>query len=393
MAAGQEQVEKEDEIINSGSVWTMWKRGGIIGAAALTGGTMMAVTGGLAAPAIAQGLGAIAPSLGSLVPAVGASGFAAAASATGSAAGSVAVAASFGAAGAGLTGSKMARRIGSINEFEFKDIGENHKQGRLAVGIMISGLVFEQEHFVQPWEGYKDYLERYALQWESDKLIALSTAIEDWLSSKIAMKLMSEGAMMTVLSTLVSAFALPATLVAACDLIDSKWAVAVDRSDKAGKLLAEVLMKGLQGDRPVTLVGFSLGARVIFKCLQCLAETGDNAGFVESVVLLGGPISIKDEKWEDGRKMVAGRFVNAYSTNDWMLGVAFRASLLSEGLAGIQPVNISGIQNIDVTELIESHSSYLWMTKQILEQLDLESYYPVFRTTRSKHHEHKISVT
>lgn len=25
---------------------------------------------------------------------------------------------------------------------------------------MISGLVFEQEHFVQPWEGYKDYLER-----------------------------------------------------------------------------------------------------------------------------------------------------------------------------------------------------------------------------------------
>lgn len=43
------------------------------------------------------------------------------------------------------------------------------------------------------------------------------------------MKLMSEGAMMTVLSTLVSAFALPATLVTASDLIDSKWAVAVDR--------------------------------------------------------------------------------------------------------------------------------------------------------------------
>lgn len=91
-------------------------------------------------------------------------------------------------------------------------------------------------------------------------------------------------------------------------------------------------------------------------------------------------------------------------------------SLLSEGLAGIQPVDISGIQNvsaefpliciglawiidflldlqIDVTELIESHSSYLWMTNQILEQLDLESYYPVFRTTRSKHHEHENSVT
>jgi hypothetical protein len=51
---------------------------------------------GLAAPAIAQGLGALAPTLGSIIPVIGAGGFAAAATATGSVAGSVAVAASFG---------------------------------------------------------------------------------------------------------------------------------------------------------------------------------------------------------------------------------------------------------------------------------------------------------
>jgi hypothetical protein len=33
------------------------------------------------------------------------------------------------AAGAGLTGTKMARRVGSVDEFEFKAIGDNHNQG------------------------------------------------------------------------------------------------------------------------------------------------------------------------------------------------------------------------------------------------------------------------
>lgn len=79
-------------------------------------------------------------------------------------------------------------------------------------------------------------------------------------------------------------------------------------------------------------------------------------------------------------------------------------SLLSQGLAGIQAVNIEGVENvricaslsnttfsgfeesncclapqIDVTDLIEGHSSYLWATQQILEQLELDTYYPVFR--------------
>ncbi|XP_028196763.1 uncharacterized membrane protein C6F6.13c-like isoform X3 [Glycine soja] len=310
MAFLKGQESKNEETQSKDSKWVKLKRGGIIGAAALTGGALLAITGGLAAPAIAAGLGALAPTLGTLIPVIGASGFAAAAGAAGTVAGSVAVAASFGAAGAGLTGSKMARRVGGVDEFEFKAIGENHNQGRLGVEILVSGFVFEKEDFIRPWEGQNDNLER---------------------------------------------------------------------SNKAGKLLAEVLLKGLQGNRPVTLIGYSLGARVIFKCLQYLAKTENGAELVEKVVLLGAPIPIMDENWEATRKMVAGRFVNAYSRTDWMLGVAFRASsLLTKGLAGIQPVDIPGIQNVDVTEHIEGHSSYLWATQKILDQLQLDTYYPVY---------------
>ena len=43
------------------------------------------------------------------------------------------------------------------------------------------------------------------------------------------MELMKRGAMMTVLKTLLTALALPATLLSMTDFIDSKWAIAVDR--------------------------------------------------------------------------------------------------------------------------------------------------------------------
>lgn len=43
------------------------------------------------------------------------------------------------------------------------------------------------------------------------------------------MELMTRGAMMTVLSTLFAALAWPAALLSATDLIDSKWAIALDR--------------------------------------------------------------------------------------------------------------------------------------------------------------------
>ncbi|TVU32035.1 hypothetical protein EJB05_23751, partial [Eragrostis curvula] len=383
MAAAKEE-ELACECMSPNSRWESWKRGGIIGAAALTGGTLMAISGGLAAPAIAAGFTAIAPTLHALVPLIGASGFAAIATAAGHTAGSVAVAASFGAAGAGLTGSKMAKRIGNVKEFEFKTIGDNHNQGRLAVGIFVSGFAFTAEDYSKPWEGWKTNLERYILQWESRHIIALSTAMQDWIASRFAMELMREGAMQTVLSGVISAFAWPATLVTVADFIDSKWSVAIDRSDKSGKMLAEVLLNGLQGSRPVTLIGFSLGARVVFKCLQELAQSGNKEGIVERVVLIGAPISVKGEMWEPTRKMVAGRFVNVYSTNDWILGVAFRASLLTQGLAGIQAVSVPGVENVDVTDLVVGHTSYLSLVQQILDQLELNTYYPVFYTGTPK---------
>ena len=46
MAAAKEE-EQSRESSSPNSRWENWKRGGIIGAAALTGGTLMAISGGM----------------------------------------------------------------------------------------------------------------------------------------------------------------------------------------------------------------------------------------------------------------------------------------------------------------------------------------------------------
>ena len=46
MALQKSGDKGEEESLSPESEWDKWKRGGIVGAAALTGGTLMAITGG-----------------------------------------------------------------------------------------------------------------------------------------------------------------------------------------------------------------------------------------------------------------------------------------------------------------------------------------------------------
>lgn len=47
---------------------------------------------------------------------------------------------------------------------------------------------------------------------------------------------------------------------------------------------------------------------------------------VEHVVLMGAPVSTRMERWAMARSSVAGRFVNAYSRRDWVLGLIYRGA-------------------------------------------------------------------
>lgn len=73
---------------------------------------------------------------------------------------------------------------------------------------------------------------------------------------------------LTVLSGLLAAVAWPVGLLGLSSVIDNPWGVCCRRSAQVGKQLAETLLSHSHGNRPVTLIGYSLGARVIYYCLR-----------------------------------------------------------------------------------------------------------------------------
>uniref|UniRef100_A0A672MPS6 Transmembrane and coiled-coil domains 4 n=1 Tax=Sinocyclocheilus grahami TaxID=75366 RepID=A0A672MPS6_SINGR len=251
----------------------------LIGLATVGGGTVIGVTGGLAAPLVAAGAGAV----------LGAGGAAVLGSATG-----IAIMASlFGAAGAGLTGYKMNKRVGAIEEFEFLPMSSGkHLHLTIAVtGWLCSG---KYSSFQAPWSSLGVCGEQYCLKWESRYLLDLGSILDslwDGLVSVVA----QEALKYTVLSGIVMALTWPASLLAVASVIDNPWGVCLSRSAEVGKHLAQVLRSRQQVR-------------------------------VERIWVLG----------------------------DWLLGFLYRSSSVQLSVAGLQPINSQDrkIINVDLSSVV-----------------------------------------
>lgn len=156
-----------------------------------------------------------------------------------------------------------------------------------------------------------------------------------------------------------AALQLPVVLTKLSYLIDNPWSVSLDRAWAAGLILADSLIERNLGTRPITLVGYSLGSRVIFSCLLELARKGA-LGLIQNVYMFGSPIVVKQDEYLRIRTVVAGRLVNGYHRNDWILGYLFR--LTNGGIrrvAGLAPVdNVLGLENVDCSEFVAGHMDY-----------------------------------
>ncbi|KAK4936204.1 hypothetical protein LTR10_022851 [Elasticomyces elasticus] len=343
-----------------------WK----VGLASVAGAALIGVTGGLAAPLVAAGVGGLLGGLG--LGATAAAGYLGALASSG-----VLVGGLFGAYGGRMTGQMMDKYAKEIEDFAFlpvkgsvKDSEEKqHERRRLRVTIGITGWLTKEEEVTQPWRVLGDGGEPFALRWELQALQNLGNALSNFISSKAWGYIKKEIIKRTILAGLWSALMLPFGILKVAKLVDSPFGVAKLRAMKAGEVLADALIHKAQGERPVSLVGHSLGARVIYSCLLALARR-EAFGLVESVVLMGAPVPSDDEVWRSMRSVVTGRVINVYSENDYILAFLYRTSSVQLGIAGLQEIKGAyGVESYDMSQDVTGHLKYQNMVGKILTEV------------------------
>jgi hypothetical protein len=370
LAAAEQQLNADAETKKAAeatSTSRKWK----VGLAAVGGAALIGVTGGLAAPLLAAGIGTVMGGLG--LGATAAAGY------LGTLAGSsVLVGGLFGAYGARMTGKAMDDFAREVEDFGFIPIHHHHRPRklekefrRLRIAIAISGWLTSKEEIVAPWRYIDPSIEGFALRWELEALMELGNAMDGFVKSAAWSYAKGQIIKRTVFGALAAGL-WPLGLLKVAEILDNPFSIAKHRADKAGQVLADALINKVQGERPVTLTGYSLGARLIFSCLQTLAKR-KAFGLVENVALLGSPMPSDAEDWRKIRSVVSGRVVNVFSTNDYILAFLYRTSSIQLGVAGLEPVlGVHGVQNIDVSEIVNGHLRYRYLTGSILKKIGFE---------------------
>jgi len=147
---------------------------------------------------------------------------------------------------------------------------------------------------------------------------------------------------------------------------DGEWADAKEVADANAEPLADWLRQWAAEDgRPVHLIGYSLGARVVGETLRELRADG-RTDALASVSLLGGAIPAdsvgREGQYGEAISAVDAPVTNFHSGHDRVLGWVYRLSdrttaVGSDGIADPAAAP-DGYRDVDVTDLVADHYSY-----------------------------------
>ncbi|CAJ1935284.1 unnamed protein product [Cylindrotheca closterium] len=267
--------------------------------------------------------------------------------------------------------------------------------------------------------------DQYTLVWEPSILLDCGRCVENLVKESAAKGALS-ALQFTALAPIIMTMTLPVVILSVVTLLDNYWSMATAAADEAGELLADALLSGAHGNRPVVLVGYSVGGRVVASCLRSLARVaesrddrdddegeaidepeigGESAGgknpassakqqrdllrdfmantkarreraktIVRDAVIIGAPLDCNTRRWTRRRSVVQGRLINVYNSKDWVLALLYRYKSWSVvKLAGLQPVECSpidglpSIENYNVSDIVTGHDKYHTKIREILD--------------------------
>ncbi|GKZ35468.1 hypothetical protein AbraIFM66950_006130, partial [Aspergillus brasiliensis] len=359
--AAEKETWDESEHMEKRRKMALKRKYMVMGLATVGGGLVIGLSAGLLAPVIGAGIAAGFTTVGI----TGTSAF------LGGAGGTALIA-----SGATLTGSTIGlrasqRRTGPVQTFEYRPL---HNNKRVNLIITVAGWMTGKVDDVRlPFSTVDPIMgDLYAVLWEPEMLRSMGDTI-NILATEALTQGLQQVLGQTVLVALMASLQLPLVLTKLSYLIDNPWNVSLTRANAAGLILADSLRDHNLGKRPVTLLGYSLGSRVIFSCLKELADKGAH-GLVQNVYLFGSPIVANRDEYLKARSVVSGRFVNGFASNDWILGYLFRAT--SGGImrvAGLAPVEgVPGLENFDVTKIVNGHMDYRAAIPRLLKEVGWE---------------------
>ncbi|KAH6896129.1 hypothetical protein BKA70DRAFT_1116905, partial [Coprinopsis sp. MPI-PUGE-AT-0042] len=361
----QEDVEslEQQQIVDGVQKAGKKRRYMMLGLATVGGGLVIGLSAGLLAPMIGLGLAGALGTIG----VSGASAF------LGGTAGAAIITTGGVLTGGGIAVKGMAKRTQELRTFEILPL---HNNKRVNCILTVPGFMTSMNDDVRLPFSVLDPIvgDVFSVLWEPDMIRETGSALKI-LTGEVLSQIGMTVLQATIMTGLMSALQWPIILTKLGYLIDNPWSNALDRAKLAGKVLADVLIQRHLGVRPITLIGFSLGARVIYYALLELAKRKEY-GIVQDVFLLGATVTMPLSSWLETRSVISGRYVNAYARNDWVLNYLFRATAGGVGtVAGLRPVeNVPGLENVDVTDKIAGHMSYRTFMPLILDQLG----FPVF---------------
>ena len=228
----------------------------------------------------------------------------------------------------------------------------------LHVTIVIPGWLSEQKDLQEYWQSvakYSYFGEVLGIKWEAEDSSSMLKK-EAFRLANLFGEFWNPVGLLTSVCSAVSV------------VRDSTFSVSAEKAVDTGRVLAHLIKTRAFGNVTISLIGFSLGGRMVASVLSALAN--ESEVYVQDAVLIGAAISHDDGNWPARRRAVAGRLVNVMSSNDEILGHLYLAAT-GEIAAGIHPVDVEGVENFDATEYVSGHGQHPVKLDKTLTRINL----------------------